>query len=113
MVKFYSDVTKNFYETEKECLAAEFKVKEEQNREKIRKEREAAIENEKREKANAERKEAAARVEEARKAMTQAQTAYKNELDKFITKYGTYHYSTTNANEIPILFDLFDSFLKF
>ena len=40
MMKYYSDKTREFYNTAEECQQAEFKAKEEENRAKILKERE-------------------------------------------------------------------------
>ena len=109
-MKYYSDVTKSFYDTEKACLEAEFKVKEEQNREKIRRERAEREAKEKQEKLAAERKARAAEVEEARKAMDIARSKYAEVLQAFCKDYGSYHTTLTNEdakNIIPTLFDVF------
>ncbi len=58
------------------------------------------------EKKNAERKAAAEKVEVARKAMNEAKTAYRQELEDFCRKFGTYH-TSLNSDEIPTLFDFF------
>lgn len=104
-MKYYSERLNKFYDTAIDCEKAEFEAKEKENREKIQKEREVALAKEKKEKALAERKAAAEKVDTARKAMTEAQNAYRKELENFIEKYGTYHYSTSNPDEIPNLFD--------
>ena len=78
-----------------------------ENLEKIKKERELALAKEQKEKALAERKVAAEKVEVARKAYVEAQKAYRTELEGFCKKYGTYHYSTNSADEVPSLFDWF------
>lgn len=110
-MKYYSDVTRSFYDSEKACLEAEFKIKEEQNREKIRRERELALEKEKKKKLAAERKARAAEVEEARKAMTAAQSKYKEVVEAFVRDYGSYHYTSTSADDMPsTLFDIFNLF---
>lgn len=109
-IKIYSDKTQKFYNSIDEANQAEFEAKEEENRQKILAERKAAELKEKKEKATAERKAMAAEVEEARKTMVAAQKAYKEKLSAFVDKYHTYHYSTTDVNEIPSLFDLFDKF---
>ena len=75
-MKYYSDVTKQMYESVEACEEAE-----------------KAVLN-----VNNERKEAAARVEEARKAMTDARQAYCDELTKFCNKYGYYHKTITNKD---------------
>lgn len=112
-LKYYSDRTNKFYNSAEEANRAEFELKEQENREKIQKEREAALAKEKKEKALAERKAAAEKVDAARKAMTEAQKAYREELENFIDKYGTYHYSTSNPDEIPNLFDWVGNLFRF
>ena len=113
MVKIYSDKTNRFYDTVEEANRAEFELKEKENLEKIKKEREAALAKQEKEKKLAERKEAAEGVEKARKAYLEAQKAYRKVLEDFCGKYGTYHYSTDNADEIPSLFDWFGNLFKF
>lgn len=113
MVKIYSDKTNKFYNTVEEANQAEFELKEKENLEKIQKERELALAKEKKEKEVAERKAAAEKVEEARKAFNDSRKAYREELEAFCKKYGTYHYSTNNADDIPSLFDFFNNIFKF
>ena len=99
-MRYYSEVTKNFYDTEKACLEAEFKVKEEQNRQKILKE-----------KAERERKEKQEALVAARKAMVKAQNDYRKELESFCKDYGTYHLSLDGQDvkkAAPTLFDIFN-----
>lgn len=112
-LKYYSDKTNKFYDTADEANRAEFELKEKENLEKIKKEREAALAKEKKEKAMAERKAAAEKVDAARKAYLEAQKAYRTELEGFCKTYGTYHYSTDNADEVPSLFDFFGNIFKF
>lgn len=110
-LKYYSDVTKSFYDTEKACLEAEFKVKEKQNREKILREKAEREAKEKQEKLVAERKTRAAEVEDARKAMVTAQHKYSELLEAFIKTYGSYHQTLTGEDTkgiIPTLFDIFN-----
>lgn len=107
---YYSERLKKAYKTEKECLEAEFQAKEEENRQAALREREERLAAEKKEKEAAERKALAAEVEEAHKAMVAAQKAYKEKIDSFVQKYGTYHLSLTGADAIPHLFDLFNLF---
>lgn len=97
-MKFYSDVLNKVFDTEKECVSAEKKYiaeqEEKKNAEKKKSEERAA---------------AAKRVEAAQKAMHEAQTAYRKELEDFCAMYGTYHYSTDSFDNIPHLFStLFD-----
>ena len=112
-MKYYSEKLNKFYDTADACQRAEFELKEKENLEKIRKEREAALAKQEKEKKLAERKAVAEKVESARKAYLEAQKAYREELEKFCKQYGTYHYSTDNPDEIPSLFDWFGNFFKF
>ena len=112
-IKIYSDKTQKFYNSVEEANRAEFELKEKENLEKIKKERELAMAKEQKEKALAERKAAAEKVDLARKAYNEAQKNYRNELEAFCKKYGTYHYSTNGADEVPTLFDWFDNLFKF
>ena len=110
-MRYYSEVTKNFYDTEKACLEAEFKVKEEQNRQKILKEKAERERKEKQEALVAARKERANKVEAARKAMVKAQNDYRKELETFCKDYGTYHLSLDEDDvkkNAPTLFDIFN-----
>lgn len=112
-IKIYSDKTNKFYNSVEEANHAEFELKEKENLEKIKKERELALAKEKKEKAMAERKAAAEKVEAARKAFNEARKAYHDELSGFCQKYGTYHYTTNGEDDVPSLFDLFDNLFKF
>lgn len=95
-MKYYSEITHKAYDTEKDCIEAENQVKNEQE-EKVR------IEAEKRQ----QRAQDAQTVEEMRKAAVVAQKQYEEALQTFIKKYGSYHYSTSNVNEIPWRFPFF------
>jgi len=106
-MKYYSEKLNKVFNTERECMDAEFKAKEQENLEKIKKERELALAKEKKEKEVAERKACAEKVEAARAAYLDAQKAYRTELEAFCKKYGTYHYTVKDADEIPSLFDIF------
>ena len=75
-MKYYSEITKKTYDTEKECLKAEEEV---------------TIK-------SAKRKAAADRVEDKYKAMKEAEKMYFDELDKFCKEYGTYHRTITNKD---------------
>lgn len=112
-MKYYSEKLNKFYDTPDACERAEFEAKEKENLEKIKKEREVALAKQQKEAALAERKAAAEKVESARKAYLEAQKKYRAELEGFCKKYGTYHYSTNSADEIPSLFDWFGNFFKF
>lgn len=112
MVKIYSDRTNKFYNSVEEANEAEFKLKEQENLEKIEKERKAREEKEKKERVAAERKAAAEKVESARKTFNEARKAYHNELDSFCKKYGSYHYTTDGKDDIPSLYDIFDNLFR-
>lgn len=107
-MKYYSEKTKVLYNSAEECEKAELAAKEAENREKIRKEREAAQEKERKEKLSNERKARAAEVEDARKAMVEAQKKYRKVLEDFINDYHSYHLSTSSFDEIPTLFEFFN-----
>lgn len=109
-MRYYSDKTQKFYATEKECLEAEVEAKKAENLARIEKERQERELKEKKEKDAAERKAMAAEIEEARKAMVAAQKAYSEKLQAFVNRWHTYHYTTSDVNEIPSLFSLFDKF---
>lgn len=111
-LKYYSDKTNQFYNTAEEANRAEFELKEKENLEKIRKEREEVLAKQKKEQITAERKAAAEKVDKARKTYLEAQREYRKALEDFCGKYGTYHYSTDNAEEIPSLFDWFGNLFK-
>lgn len=98
-MKYYNEYDKKFYDNANDCLAAERTLIEKQNKEKIEKEKRIAA-----------RKVAAEKVEAARKAMNDAQSRYKKELEAFCKEYGTYHYSTSGVEDIPHLFDIFNLF---
>lgn len=106
-MKYYSEKLNKVFNTERECMDAEFKAKAEENLAKIQKEKALREEKEKKEALAAERKACAEKVEAARKAYLEAQKAYRSELEAFCQKYGTYHYTVTDADEVPSLFDIF------
>lgn len=106
-MKYYSEKLNKVFDTERECMEAEFKVKEQENLARIQKEKALREEKEKKEALATERKAMADKVETARKAYLEAQKAYRNELEAFCKKYGTYHYTVTDADEVPSLFDVF------
>lgn len=111
-LKYYSDKTNKFYNTAEEANRAEFELKEKENLEKIKKEREMELAKKEKEKRAAERKAAAETVESARKAYLEAQKTYRKALEDFCGKYGTYHYTVENGDEIPSLFDVFNNLFK-
>ena len=111
-MKYWSEITKSFYDTEKACLEAEFKVKEKQNREKILREKVEREAKEKQEKLAAERNTRANEVTEARKAMVAAQSKYREVLEAFVRDYGTYHLSLNGEDAKSLIPTLFDNFFS-
>lgn len=112
-LKYYSDRTNKFYNTVEEANHAEFELKEKENRDRILKERQEREAKEKKEKALTERKAAATEVDAARKAYLEAQKVYREKLEGFCKKYGTYHYTVENGDEIPSLFDVLGGIFNF
>ena len=90
-MKYYSEITKQVYDSEAACYAAERK-------EKI--------------KTDARKKEAE-KVEAARKKLAEARKEYEAALAEFCKKYGAYHTSIdlSNKDEWPDLKSLVNSFL--
>ena len=98
-MKYYSEIIKEFYETEKACLEAEkaynaeLRLKEEEARRKM-----------------ARKAELAKKVEEARVAMDKAKKNYDELLAEYCKDYGSYHYNV----EAPLsLNDILGSFFKY
>lgn len=87
-MKYYSDITKKFYDTVKECEKAETDYKASKEKEKAAKEKKAA-----------ERKKRASEVEDAYFAMIEAQNVYNKLKNEFIKDYGYYHVSYSNCSE--------------
>ena len=104
-MRYYSDQLGKIFETAEALEQAETAAKQAVEEEKIRKEKALAEKKAMEEKRAANRKAAAERVDKARQAMRAAQKTYKDELEKFIKEYGTYHYSTSTFDDIPVLFD--------
>jgi len=90
-MKYYSEITKQVYDSEAACYAAERKEKA---------------------KTDARKKEAE-KVETARKKLAEARDEYENTLAEFCKKYGAYHTSIdlSDKDEWPDLKALVSSFL--
>ena len=99
-MRYYSDVTKKFYDSATACEIAE---------------NEAICREEERKLAERKKNEARAAdakiVEEKRKKMNAAQREYREELEKFCKNYGSYHYTAKSKDDVPTLFDSFFNFL--
>ena len=96
MKQYYSTELKRLFDSEEECDKAELEAIEARKKAEEEKDR-----------LQAERKARAQKVEDARKAMVEAQKNYEKILGDFLRDYKTYHYSTSSLEEIPRLFDTF------
>lgn len=97
-MKYYSEVTKQFYNSEEECVKAEEVLLEEKR----------AIEAEKLKLAN-ERKERAAEIEQARDEYLAAREKYNTLVNNFCRDFGSYHYSIKSVDDAN---DLYNTFLR-
>lgn len=98
-MKYYSTDLKQLFDTQEECEKAESEALEAKKKAE-----------EERTKLLAERKVRAKEVEEARKAMQEAQNTYNKLLRDFLRDYNTYHYSLESINDIPRIMDWFGLF---
>lgn len=98
-MKYYSENLKQLFDTQEECEKAETTALEAKKRAE-----------EEKEKLLAQRKVRAKEIEDSRKALVEAQNAYNKLLREFIRDYGTYHWSTSNLDDIPKMFDWFGFF---
>lgn len=97
-MKYYSETLKKLFESQEECEKAE--QEEIEAKKKAEEEKERLV---------AERKARADEVEAARKAMVEAQKNYEKVMHDFLRDYHTYHYSTSNVDDMPRLFTFFDN----
>ena len=93
-MKYYSEITKNHYDTEKQCLDAEATAIAKANEEK------AKLEALKKERADR-----AKEVEDALKAANEAEKHAHELLTKFVNDYGSFH---STIRDVPSPFYLFD-----
>ena len=93
-MKYYSEITNRTYNTEKECIEAEQAII------KAREEKKA-----KEEKLSKERAERAKSVDEKRIAYVKALEDYREEVQKFVKDYGSYHMSYSSKSPLS-LFDM-------
>ena len=96
-MKYYSDELKKFFDTEKECVEAEETAA-----------KAAAEAQAKAEELKAARKERAQEVEDAYKAIREAQKKYSELLRNFVKDYGSYHFSYTEKNPNDWFFSFWD-----
>lgn len=101
-MKYFSDITRKFYETEQDCINAEVEVQKAQ--EAAQAERQKKIET---------RKQRADEVEAARHYYLEARKTYNEVLTQFCRDYGAYHCSIKDnqkenvADYLDALFGLF------
>lgn len=98
-MRYYSETLEQLFDTQEECEKAESAALE--AKKKAEEERTQLL---------AERKVRAKEIEEARKAMQEAQNTYNRLLRDFLRDYKTYHYSTTSIDDIPRIMDWFGFF---
>ena len=96
-MKYYSENTREFYDSEQECAQAEIEYSKKLAAEKAKKE----------ELSNA-RKTRANEIEEAYKAILEAKKHYNELLDAFVKDYGSFHMTLKTGDDNP--FNLFESF---
>lgn len=103
-MKFYSETTKMFYPTFKECEAAEKEAEKQKKEEKAKKE-----------KLSAERKARANEITEALNKVKEDYNAYRSLVKDFVRDYGSYHYSITtdNYDDNPLSHSWIDFFNDF
>lgn len=98
-MKYYSETLRKAFDSEKECLEAEESFQKAQAAEQAKKE---ALANT--------RKARAKEVEDAYKAVLDAQKVYNDLRIKFIQDYGSYHMTISSKND---LFDnIWESFIR-
>ncbi len=97
-MRYYSEITKKFYDSEQDCCAAETKFTEEKKRQELETK-----------KKEAQRKDDAKIVNDAYAALKEAEKKYLQERNNFIEKYGYYHcsYSSKDGNSIVDFFSDF------
>lgn len=101
-MKYVSDYTGEEYKSEQECAKAEKAYLEEQKKK----------EAEKKELAE-QRKARAKEVEDAMKAVQEAEKKYRELLNEFIKDYHSYHYTSTSIDEVPFRFGIFKDLFDF
>jgi len=111
-MKILSEKTNKYYATVDECLAAEKAFDEAVAKEKAAKEKALVEQKAKEEKLATERKARATEVEDAYKAVIDADKHYQELLSAFVKDYGSFHmtFHTGNLNPFNSFTHFFDSF---
>lgn len=104
-MKYYSEILNKVFDTEKACHDAELIHKRELEAKAREEEQKRLAEKKKQE----ERAGDAKFVEQKREAMVHAQKEYREAIDAFVKKHGSYHFTTDSVEKLPHLFDLFFS----
>jgi len=93
-MKYYSEITKQFYDSASECNSKEAEYKQKQREKELAEQKKAS-----------ERKLDAEKVELTRKALLKARDDYNEALSDFCKKHGSYHCSY-HSDDINDLFKL-------
>lgn len=100
-MKYYSETLDKLFDSEKEVEEAEkLAIEEEAKKKEIA------------EVKRKERAEDAKEVENAFRAIKDAEEVYYKKLSEFIKKYGYYHYSSKDVGDFPSVFSLFKPFFN-
>lgn len=99
-MKFLSEITKKAYDTQEECVAAEKEFQEKV----LKKTEEEKLKKEQRAKR-------AKEVEEAYKAVIEANKVFNEKRNAFIKDYGSYHMTYSNTQDT--INDIFETVFKF
>lgn len=105
-MKYYSETLDKLFDDEEKLFEAEKQAEEEKKQREI----ELAKKKELAEIKRKERAEDAKEVEEAFKAVKEAEDEYYKKLTDFINKHGYYHYSSKDVGDFPSVFSLFKPF---
>ena len=105
-MKYYSDLTKKIYDDEKSLKKDEQEVEEKQL--KVKKEKEALALA--RKEAAKEIELATVKVNDAYKALKEAQNELYDKKREFINKYGSFHHTTTNPEDPAFVYA--DNFIR-
>ena len=99
-MKYYSEILNKVFDTEQACCEAELECKRAEEA-KLREVEQKRLAEKKKQEARAED---AKIVNQLREEMVKAQNAYRNAVEDFVEKYGSYHFSATSNEKIPYLF---------
>ena len=106
-MKYYSELTQKVYDTERDCKKAEQAFNFELEQKKKAEEERRIAEKQKQEQRASDAKV----IEQKREAMIHAQKEYREAIDAFVKKHGSYHFTTDSVEKIPHLFGTLFDFL--